>query len=353
MKLVTFEVSTPVGRFQRLGALLSDQVHVLDLNAAYAHRLSNQGTAAAQRIADAVIPPTMLGLIEGGDYSLDEARKTLAEAEADWNLQEAVRLKGETGANLVFHFSAIKLLTPLPNPNSLRDFIAFEEHVKKGYDRRGSTIPEQWYRMPIYYKGNHRSLLGPDQPVVWPRYTQKLDYELEWACILGKKGRNIPVEEAHRYIFGYTVLNDFSARDIQLDEMICRLGPAKGKDFATAIGPYIVTPDEIADPRNLRMTARINGELWSDGNTGTSRWTWEQMIAHVSMDEDVHPGDIYGSGTVGNGCGYEHDNWIKPGDTVELEVEGLGKLRNPVWSQEQAERQAAQIREDTARATVR
>ncbi len=262
----------------------------------------------------------------------------LAQVETEWNLQEALRFRGIDGEQLLYHRSAVRLLAPLPNPNSLRDFLAFEAHTRKGYERRGQQIPEQWYRLPVYYKGNHRSLIGPDQPVVWPRYTQKLDYELELACIIGRQGRDIPEEDAERYIFGYAVLNDFSARDIQMDEMICRLGPAKGKDFATGLGPYIVTADEIPNPRNLRMTAKINGEIWSDGNSGTSHWTWPQMIAHVANEETLYPSDILGSGTVGGGCGYELDRWIQPGDTIELEIEGLGVLRNTVITHEQAQR---------------
>ncbi len=338
MKLVTFEVSTPVGRFQRLGALLQNPEYILDLNATYAWILDKNGIDAPRRMADAVIPSSMRGLIEGGDYSLAEAQKVVRHVVSSWNLQEAIRFKGTNSENLLFPRSNVRLLSPLPNPNSLRDFLAFEAHTKRGYERRGQQIPEQWYKLPVYYKGNHRSLIGPDEPVIWPRYTQKLDYELELACIIGKKGRDIPEAEAENYIFGYAILNDFSARDIQMEEMICRLGPAKGKDFATALGPYIVTADEIPDPRNLKMIARINGEVWSEGNSGTSHWTWPQMIAHVSNEEDLYPSDILGSGTVGGGCGYELDRWIQPGDTVELEIEGLGKLRNLIVTHEQAHR---------------
>ena len=338
MKLLTFEISTPVGRFQRLGALLPNPEYILDLNATYTWWLTRESEAFPKRLADVLVPASMRTFIEGGEKSLDEARKLLALVESEWNLQEALRFKGSNGENLLFHRSNVKLLTPLPNPNSLRDFLAFEAHTQKGYERRGQQIPEQWYKIPVYYKGNHRSMVGPDEPVVWPRFTQKLDYELELACIIGKQGRDVQEGDASKYIFGYAVLNDFSARDIQMEEMICRLGPAKGKDFATAMGPYIVTADEIPDPRNLRMTARINGELWSDGNAGTSHWTWQQMIAHVSNEEDLYPSDILGSGTVGGGCGYELDRWIQPGDTVELEIEGLGKLRNLIITHEQASR---------------
>ena len=216
---------------------------------------------------------------------------------------------------------------------SLRDFIAFEQHIKTVRNQRGGEIPEVWYRMPVYYKGNYRSLLGHDQQLTWPRYSEKMDYELELACIVGKEGIDLTEEEAAGHIGGYAVMNDWSARDIQFDEMAVGLGPAKGKDFGTSVGPWVVTPDEF-NPADARMTARINGELWSDGNIGQIHWSFPRMIAHVSMDERVYPGDILGSGTVGGGCGLELDRWLQPGDVVELEVEGIGVLRNRVVRRE-------------------
>jgi 2-keto-4-pentenoate hydratase/2-oxohepta-3-ene-1,7-dioic acid hydratase in catechol pathway len=224
----------------------------------------------------------------------------------------------------------VTLLAPLTHPNSMRDFYAFEEHVKTGFAKRGEEIPPAWYELPVYYKGNARTMVGPDTEVLWPRYTQKLDFELELACVIGKEGRNIPVAEAHKYIAGYMIMNDISARDIQRKEMAVRLGPAKGKDFATVIGPALVTVDEVGDVRDLPMTVRVNGEVWSSGNAGTSYWSFDQMIAHVSMDETLYPGDIFGSGTVGRGCGLELDRWIQPGDLVELEIGGLGVLANRI-----------------------
>ena len=184
--------------------------------------------------------------------------------------------------------------------------------------------------MPVYYKGNHQSIIGPDEDVLWPSFTEKFDYELEVAIIIGKKGRNIPEAKARDYIAGYTIMNDFSARDIQRKEMRVRLGPAKGKDFATAIGPVLVTLDEIGDPYNLKMTARINGELWSDGNSGSIYHSFEKMIAFASLEETLYPGDLIGSGTVGTGCGLELDRWVRPGDMIELEIEKIGVLRSRV-----------------------
>jgi 2-keto-4-pentenoate hydratase/2-oxohepta-3-ene-1,7-dioic acid hydratase in catechol pathway len=237
---------------------------------------------------------------------------------------------GLNDARLVFRLSEVTLKTPVPNPRMLRDFLTFETHVKNGFSKRNEPVPESWYKMPVYYKGNPYTLIGHDEPAYWPHYSHRLDYELELACIIGKEGRNIPVEEAANYIAGYAIMNDFSARDTQKHEMLCRLGPAKGKDFCTAVGPWLVTPDEVGDARNLRMTAKINGELWSDGNSGTSHWTFEQMIAHVSKEETLYPGDVLGSGTVGFGCGLELDKWIQPNDVIELEIDRLGILRNQV-----------------------
>jgi 2-keto-4-pentenoate hydratase/2-oxohepta-3-ene-1,7-dioic acid hydratase in catechol pathway len=218
---------------------------------------------------------------------------------------------------------------PCVESGSLRDFIAFEQHIKTTRSRRGLEVPPAWYEFPVYYKGNYRTLIGHDHPLSWPRYTEKLDYELELACIIGKQGIDIPEDQASGYIGGYTVMNDWSARDIQAQEGSVGLGPSKGKDFGTSIGPWLVTPDEF-NPKNARMTACINGEMWSDGNIGDIHWSFPQMIAHVSMDETIYPGDILGSGTVGGGCGLELDRWLQPGDVVELEVEGIGVLRSRV-----------------------
>jgi 2-keto-4-pentenoate hydratase/2-oxohepta-3-ene-1,7-dioic acid hydratase in catechol pathway len=339
MRLVTFEVQTPVGRFSRLGALVrkpeGGDDHVLDLNAAYAWILKDEGEAQPQRLAEVLCPPAMREFIEMGPRALTVAQQVIALYERQGSDLEWESVSGLYGAQLLFPLSQVALKTPLPNPNSLRDFMTFEEHMQAGCDRRGLPMPEAWYQYPVYYKGNHRSLIGHGEPLLWPSYSNKLDYELELACIIGREGRDIPVELAGQYIFGYTVMNDFSARDIQLQEMTCRLGPAKGKDFGTAVGPCIVTADEV-DARNLRMTATINGELWSEGNSGTSYWTFEQMIAHVSREETLYPGDIFGSGTVGKGCGLDLDRWLQPGDVIELEIEGLGVLRNRIVSSREA-----------------
>jgi len=184
--------------------------------------------------------------------------------------------------------------------------------------------------MPVYYKGGHHNILGTDEDVLWPSFTEKFDYELEMAAVIGRRGTNLKASEARNFIAGYMVMNDFSARDIQRKEMKVRLGPAKGKDWATALGPVLVTADEVPDPYNLQMTARVNGELWSEGSSASLYWTFEQMLEFLTRDDTVLPGDVIGSGTVGTGCGLELDRWVKPGDVMELEIEGLGVLRNRV-----------------------
>lgn len=323
MRLVTYEIKTPLGRFERLGAELGDRI--ADLSLAYAWLLHQEGEPAAYRLAEAIVPPDMNAFLQVGDRAMTEARRALAALSAHGGAP-----LGPREETLLHAPGAVRLLPPLPRPNSMRDFYAFEEHVRTGFEKRGEEIPAPWYELPVYYKGNARSMVAHEETVIWPRYTQKLDFELELACVIGREGRNIPVEEAHRYIAGFMVMNDISARDIQRKEMMVRLGPAKGKDFATVIGPALVTPEAIGDMRDLPMTVRVNGETWSTGNAGTSYWTFEQMIAHVSMDETLYPGDIFGSGTVGRGCGLELDRWIQPGDVVELEIARIGVLRNRI-----------------------
>ena len=225
---------------------------------------------------------------------------------------------------------SVSLLCPLDRASSLRDFLAFEDHVKRGAERRNGEVPDYWYEAPIYYKGNHRQLIGPDDECRWPRYAELLDFELELAMIVGRRGRDIPAGEAGPYIFGFTVLNDFSARDVQAREMSAWLGPAKGKDFANSLGPCIVTADEVGTEPDLAMVCRVNGEEWGRARSSDARWGWSEMIAHVSMAEDIYPGDVYGSGTPGGCCGLDQGKSLEPGDVVELEIEGIGVLRNKV-----------------------
>lgn len=326
MRLVTFEVATPVGRKRRLGA--QTDKGTIDLNFACAYQLKKAGQAQPYRLADAFVPADMLSFLQGEKNSMLRAQEALAALKVD--LESGKISVGEEGERLFYRPDEVKLKSPLPNPTSLRDFYTFEQHVKKAFELRGEPVPPEWYEMPVYYKGSHQSIIGPEDEVIWPSFTEKFDYELELACVIGKKGKNIPEERAADYIAGFTVMNDFSARDIQKKEMRIRLGPAKGKDFATALGPVLVTPDEIGNPHPLKMTARINGEVWSEGNSEKMHYTFVQMIAFASKEETLHPGDVLGSGTVGGGCGLELDRWVKPRDVIELEVEKIGILRNRV-----------------------
>lgn len=221
-------------------------------------------------------------------------------------------------------------LCPLDRLDSLRDFLAFEDHVKRGAARRGGDVPEYWYEAPIYYKGNHRALIGPDAECPWPAYTKRLDFELELAMIVGKRGRDVALDEAGNHVFGFTVFDDFSARDIQARELSAWLGPAKGKDFANAFGPCVVTATDVGTEPDLEMICRVNGEEWGRARSSDARWTWADMIAHVSAAEDIFPGDVYGSGTPGGCCGLDLDRDLSPGDVVELEIERIGILRNRI-----------------------
>ncbi|MGH2408274.1 MAG: fumarylacetoacetate hydrolase family protein [Candidatus Limnocylindrales bacterium] len=229
---------------------------------------------------------------------------------------------------------------PVLRPPSLRDFYAFEGHVATMWARRGNPIPEAWYRLPIFYFSNVSEIRGPDQPVWAPHGSQELDFELEVGALVDTPAMDLPPERAEDAIGGYLVLNDWSARDLQREETTVRLGPAKGKDFATSIGPWLVTPDELADARrdkgfDLDMAATVNGTEISRGRWSDARFSFGEMLARASADVHLRPGDLFGSGTVGTGCLLEVKDqtlgrWLESGDTVVLAVERLGELRTPV-----------------------
>lgn len=323
MRLVTVELQTVLGRHQRLGMLW--QGGVLDVHLAGGWLLRERGEPAWRSLAGVLAPSALRPFLEAGAQAWHLLRDAVHALEALDELPQ-----GPDGARLLHPIDELRWLAPLPDPTSLRDFYAFEEHVRTGFAKRGEDIPPAWFELPVYYKGNHRTILGPDAELPWPRYTRELDFELEVAAIIGREGRNIPVERALDYVAGYTLMNDVSARDIQRKEMACRLGPAKGKDFATVLGPWLVTPDELPDMTHLPATVRVNGEVWSETDAGNPYWNFAQMIAHVSMDETLYPGDVIASGTVGRGCGLELGRLLAPGDLVELAVEGFGVLRNRV-----------------------
>jgi fumarylacetoacetate (FAA) hydrolase len=264
----------------------------------------------------------------------------LADGLAAQLLQEGVDHKGRRA---VWPFSETAPHSPLARPPSFRDFYAFEQHVATSYANRGREVPAQWYEFPVFYFSNPGAFYGPEALIPYPRSSQALDYELEVACIIGKAGRDLSPQGALDHIFGFTILNDWSARDVQRQEMRVGLGPAKGKDFASSLGPWIVTPDELAESATERpgvydlvMRARINGAERSLGNWQAMHYSFGQLIAQASADVTLYPGEVIGSGTVGSGCLLEltggEGPWLQPGDVVELEIDRLGFLRNTVSS---------------------
>ena len=243
------------------------------------------------------------------------------------------------GQKGVYPLKDIRLKAPLPNPRSFRDFYAFEQHVKAARQKRGLEMIPEWYDFPVFYFSNHLAIKGPNECIVRPKDCGWLDYELEIACIIGKEGRDIPVESAAEYIFGYCILNDWSARDLQREEMKVGLGPAKGKDFSSSIGPWILTKDELEPLKqgkgyNLQMIARVNGQYLSEGNMKDIYYSFEEMIARASQGVTLYPGEIIGSGTVGTGCilelGGEVHRFLEPGDLVECVIDKLGVLQNKI-----------------------
>jgi fumarylacetoacetate (FAA) hydrolase len=231
---------------------------------------------------------------------------------------------------------------PILRPPSLRDFYAFEEHVATMWRRRGGDVPDAWYRLPIFYFGNVSEIRGPDEPVWAPRGSEELDFELEVGAVVDTPARDLDPARAEEAIGGYCILNDWSARDLQREETTVRLGPAKGKDFATSIGPWLVTPDELADARqpgapgpDLAMTAEVNGQTIGRGRWADAHFSFGQMLARASGDVRLRPGDLIGSGTVGTGCLLEVKDetlgrYLQPGDAVTLQIERLGELRTPI-----------------------
>jgi fumarylacetoacetate (FAA) hydrolase len=232
-------------------------------------------------------------------------------------------------------------LPPVPNPRTFRDFYAFEQHVKTARAKRGQEMIPDWYEIAVFYFSNPTSMRGHLETVTKPSATKELDYELEVGCVLGRDVQDVSGKDAEDAIFGYMVMNDYSARDLQRQEMKCMLGPAKGKDFATAIGPWVVTKDEIADKRvgpgryDLVMLARKNGKEISHGNWKDLTHDFTKMVERASRDVKVFRGDVLGSGTVGTGCILEigteaSGGWLEPGDSIELEIERLGTLTNQI-----------------------
>ncbi len=316
MKLTTFTTGTGP---HHVGIVHDDGATLFDLTAAGRGALSFA---------------SMLALIDGGDAALDEAR--------------ALFQAGKEDAALNVGIADVRLLSPLPEPRQMRDGMSYETHIRQSVRGMGQLmsggdmtrladaelppLADIYRQMPIYYITNRMIVQGPEATITWPRYSKVMDYELEWGVVVGKTGANISKESARDHIFGYTIFNDFSARDQQGREMPGWLGPAKGKSFdgGNVLGPWIVTKDEIPDPYRLKVAARVNGETRCESTTDGMLFSFEEILAHMSQDETVFAGEFIGSGTIGNGCGLETGRFLEDGDVVELEIEKIGILRNKV-----------------------
>lgn len=224
----------------------------------------------------------------------------------------------------------VRLLAPL-RPRSLRDFLAFEGHLQQVMQRLNREPAPEWYEVPSYYKGLPDTVIGPEEVIPWPSYSERLDHELELAAIIGREGRDVSRDDAAGFIYGWTIWNDMSARDVQTNELPIGMGPAKAKDWdgSNVLGPCIVTSDEL-DARSVKMSVRVNGEEWGSDNSSNMYHTFEDMIAYASMAQTLYPGEVFGSGTAAGGSGIEIDRWLEPGDLVEMEVQGIGVLRNRI-----------------------
>lgn len=282
------------------------------------------------------IPSTLKKALENWDTHFSKLK------ELDLSLP-AMNIQSHSGGGVPIALleTDVQLLAPIPNPQSFRDFYAFEQHVRSARKLRGLEMHPDWFKIAIFYFSNPAALYGHGEGIPYPKGTEELDFELEFAVIIANGGSDISSEDADQYIAGYTICNDWSARDLQREEMAMSLGPAKGKDFASSFGPYMVTPDELEDAWDekgrihLRMTCHVNGALISDGNTNDLYHPFTKMIERASINAKLLPGDYLGSGTVGTGCILElrpenTGGWIKKGDVVKLEVERLGVLENTI-----------------------
>ena len=289
---------------------------------------------------DKLIPHTMSEFLAGGVELMDRAKV----------INEKI-ITGQLAAKEEVFF---ELLAPVPNPTSCRDGYAFRQHVAAARRNRGVPMIPEFDQYPIFYFTNHNAIQGPGEIVCMPDHFQKLDFELEIAIVIGKKGRNVLAKDADEYVAGFMIMNDMSARTLQMEEMLLNLGPAKGKDFSTVIGPWLVTPDELAqhlvpakaghvgNNYNLSMKCWVNGQEVSQGNVADMDWTFAEIIERCAYGVDILPGDVIGSGTVGTGCFLElngtkllndpnaQTQWLQDGDIVEMEIAGLGMLSNTI-----------------------
>lgn len=319
MQIARFAVPGLDGAMPRIAVAPDDaRDRWVDVRAAHADRLTSGGATAegAARIAAAVVPGSLSAALTGGEDFFAALRAAAA---------------ADPGQAALIPDDA-RMIAPI-DPVAYRDFMAFEGHVVnciRMEDGDDAEMPAVLYEQPVSYFGNAHAVLGPEDEIPWPSYSQSMDYELELGIVIGRGGRNLTPETALDHVLGFTVFNDFSARDIQAQEMAGGLGPSKGKHFGSAVGPRIVTLDALGD--DLAMTAKVNGELWSEGTTGSIMWSVAELVAWASTSEPLPAGTLLGSGTVATGCGLEVGRRIEPGDVVELEIEGIGVLRNRLGS---------------------
>lgn len=328
MLLATVGITGPVGSIDRVVAARTDPQSgipaLVDVTAAGELWWERQGCGDPQRWARATFPDDLVRLLRGGRRGLEMVGEAVELA-----LTLPASATTSSGAPLRWPEGGVQRRPLLRSP-LLRDFYAFETHVAAGAARRGEPIPPAWYRRPVYYKGNAATLLAPGEEVPWPRYCDQLDYELEFACVLLRGGRDFDQDSALEAIAGYTVFCDFSARDIQQEEMQARLGPAKSKDFASGLGPWLVTSDEVPDAALLTAVAYLNGQEVARGTMGEARWSFPQMVAYASGAEPLTAGEIIASGTVGGGSGQEAGRMLEPGDRLDLELVGFGTLTHTI-----------------------
>lgn len=324
MRYYTFQVASPTGTATRIGAELGGVV--VDLTAAAALALHERGEPDWAEYSHFLVPPDMVRYLERGEKSRQLAAESL-------RLVEAAKAAGEElgpdGARLTYGFDEIRLLAPVPRPNIVWDSMVFHEHVKMGRE----VIPDVFFEWPPYFTQSGAIVAGPYDPIVKPRFTEQLDFELEFGAYIGRKGINIAAAEAETYIAGFTIYNDVSARDVQFREMEMMLGPAKGKNFegANIMGPCMVTLDEI-DYDDLRMIARINGDVIVDDNSSAMYHKFPRIIEWISQEEYLYPGDFIASGTCDHGtCQMSTlKRWLEIGDVLEIEIGGIGVIRNEV-----------------------
>lgn len=331
MRVCTYKRPSFLGQQKRLGLFL-DEHTLIDVNLLWQASFERDGYYNPKDRSDRFAPASLASFLElHQEAAIPMLQDTLTKEQ---ELRRAGLTATKDSGEFLFDLRdarEVKFDAPLDRINMYRDFYAHEKHVKKGFEKRGEPVPAAWYEIPAYYKGGNSGFIGTDEIIPWPYYSQQLDYELELGVVIGRDGKNIKAKDIKNHIFGFTVLNDVSARDIQRKEMSIRLGPAKGKDWCSVIGPVIVTFDEFNyEEPNLEMSACVNGEEWSRGLSGDSHYSWGEMIEHLAMEEWIRATDFLGSGTVGTGCGLELDRWIKPGDLLELSIERIGTLKNIV-----------------------